>query len=144
MLMKIKCIVNRYTHCQPRFTLTEKSKVFSWILPPNNCSKHSPTIQCFCSTDDRSETRVLLFRCDEINNKTRNQALKTLLLRATRCFNAICMLRRLLLPSRMALAMRNSSELFLAQFSENSTMLNPLGIISVTADRNGFILLFGI
>jgi len=39
-------------------------------------------------------------------------------------FNAICMLRRLILLSRMALTMRNFSELFPELFSENSSMLN--------------------
>ena len=53
-------------------------------------------------------------------------------------FNAICMLSRLILISRMALAMRNSYELLPELFSENSSMLNPLGSISLTAACNGF------
>ena len=86
-----------------------------------------------------------MFRCDEIqkNNKTSFQY-SAPVLRATRWFNAIFTLGRLLRPSRMALAMRNPSELFTTRFSENSAMLNPLEFISVTASCNGFILLFGI
>ena len=90
-----------------------------------------------------------MFRCDEIqkHNKTSFQYSPPVL-RATRWFNAIFTLRdtlrRLLRPSRMALAMRNPSELFTTRFSENSAMLNPLEFISVNASCNGFILLFGI
>ena len=86
-----------------------------------------------------------MFRCDEIQkNNKRSFQYSVPVLRATRWFNAIFTLRRLLRPSRMALAMRNPSELFTTRFSENSAMLNSLEFISVTASCNGFILLFGI
>ena len=51
----------------------------------------------------------MLSRWDEISNKNRRETFKTCLLRATRWCNGICMLKRLLLVSRMALTRIKSS-----------------------------------
>lgn len=67
-------------------------------------------------------TVAMLSRSDEISNKSRRETFKTCLLRATRWCNAICMLKRLLLVSQMALTRIKSSTCEDCSFP---TILNP-------------------